>query len=309
MENEWLLFEKAVAAYMNSLSKSAIVTHNIRDQDEQTGANRQRDVIIEDTICHVIPVKVLISCKKYKRKLTEMDIDHFYGELLNSNANKGVLYSYSGFNRLAVSKAKKLKISCFTLIDENKKNSPVPINFDNFYICYPHFYIRLVEKKDINDKYKQWKDIFHEKMENISNFTFLDSICRTIEKHQSEISASLNSNTFPKAWKELCEIYDDNDTETKLSIIFGEFWLVFHYVGEAKFISGVFSFTDNCLLGSFKLPAKNIHKINPGSDWEAIFEIPKNEKNIEVRTIFLRDIRPEILRSIGDYPIEDNRGI
>lgn len=309
MDNEWFLFEKAIASYMKSLSKSAIVTHNVRDQDEQTGASRQRDVIIVDTICQIIPVKVLISCKKYKRKLTEMDIDHFYGELLNSNANKGVLYSYAGFNTLAVSKAKKLKISCFTLIDENRKNSPVKIDFDKFYVCYPHFYIRLVEKNDINDKYKQWRDIFYEKMENESNFTFLDSICKTIEKHQGEISRSLENKTFPKAWKESCEVYDDNDTETKLSIIFGEFWLVFHYVGEAKFLSGVFSFTENYLLGSFKLSAKNIHKINPGPDWEPIVEIPMNDKNNEVLTIFFPDIRSEIMKYIGDYPIEANRGI
>jgi hypothetical protein len=66
---------------------------------------------------HVIyfPLKILVSCKKYKRKLDQQDIDAFNGELISSGAHKGVIYSYSGFNKYAIEKCKVLGISCCKL--------------------------------------------------------------------------------------------------------------------------------------------------------------------------------------------------
>ena len=83
--------------------------------DKHTGKPRQRDVFIQTKICGIIPVKILISCKKYKRNLNQKDIDHFNGELISSGANKGVIYSYSGFNKNAIEKSKVLDICCCRL--------------------------------------------------------------------------------------------------------------------------------------------------------------------------------------------------
>ncbi|HEX4591843.1 MAG TPA: restriction endonuclease, partial [Gemmataceae bacterium] len=112
----WREFEKAVASFVASTDPRAKVTHNAFTPDGQTQRPRQRDVWVEGTIGS-FPLKILVSCKRYKRRLDEDHIDAFSGVVRNSGAHLGVLYSYSGFTEPAVEKAKKLQpaIECCRL--------------------------------------------------------------------------------------------------------------------------------------------------------------------------------------------------
>lgn len=87
----WKDFETAVARFIAALDPDATVKHNVYLPDRDTGHPRQRDVWIEARICGVFPVKVLVSCKRWDRKLNEQDIDAFVGELRSSGAHKGVI--------------------------------------------------------------------------------------------------------------------------------------------------------------------------------------------------------------------------
>ncbi|MBI2150580.1 MAG: restriction endonuclease [Acidobacteria bacterium] len=74
-------------------------------------------------------MKLLISCKRYKRKLNQQDIDAFNGELLSSGAHKGIIYSYSGFGKNAVEKAQKIGICCCTLYKDQAPEIPEILKF------------------------------------------------------------------------------------------------------------------------------------------------------------------------------------
>ena len=52
--------------------------------DKDTGEPRQRDVWIETKVCDHFPLKILVSCKRYKAKLNQQHLDAFIGELRSS---------------------------------------------------------------------------------------------------------------------------------------------------------------------------------------------------------------------------------
>jgi hypothetical protein len=67
---------------------------------------------------------MLISCKRKKARMSQQDIDHFSGELFHSGAHMGLLYAHGGFTQPALTKAKALGISCFTLYENQPADMP-----------------------------------------------------------------------------------------------------------------------------------------------------------------------------------------
>jgi len=143
MDTGWKEFEVAVADFLKAADPNNNVNHNVYLPDKHTKKRRQRDVFLETNLCGFLPIKVLISCKKYKRKLNQQDIDAFYGELISSGAHKGVIYSYSGFNKNAVEKCKVLEISCCKLYHYQPADLPEVLLFD-YYCCVPKGMISLL---------------------------------------------------------------------------------------------------------------------------------------------------------------------
>jgi predicted Mrr-cat superfamily restriction endonuclease len=156
---EWREFEKAVAAFLQALDPTATVRHNITTPDADTGAPRQRDVWIEGRLCRVTPIRVLISCKRYNRPLNEQDIDHFIGEFVSSRANKGIIYSYSGFNGLAIEKADRHNISCMRLYQDAPPDIPEVLFVPHFYCCFPRLALSLIWKEDEEGLLNTWGDL------------------------------------------------------------------------------------------------------------------------------------------------------
>lgn len=80
MTAEWRQFERAVAAFLGALDPSAKVSHDKHIADADTGLSRQRDVWIETSFGGHIPLKILVSCKRKKTKLSQQDVDAFVGD-------------------------------------------------------------------------------------------------------------------------------------------------------------------------------------------------------------------------------------
>ena len=139
---DWENFEAAVARFVKALDPRASVRHNVHLPDRDTGMPRQRDVWVEALVAGMFPVAVLISCKRWKRKLSEQDIDAFVGELASSGARIGVLFSLAGFTAPAIAKAKAHSISCCRLYHNQPADIPESL-YLSVYCCATSFRVGL----------------------------------------------------------------------------------------------------------------------------------------------------------------------
>lgn len=153
---EWRLFEEAVARFLSALDSSAHVVHNAAIPDTDIGDLRQRDVWIETKVLSHFDVKILVSCKKWGRKLDVQDVDAFIGEWKSSGAHIGVIYSFSAFTEPALRKAKTKGISCCRLISGNTPELPESIVIPSY--CFlPRGSVRASAiPEEIVDAPKTW---------------------------------------------------------------------------------------------------------------------------------------------------------
>jgi hypothetical protein len=105
---QWRQFESAVATFVAALDSTATVKHDVRLPDRHTQRPRQRDVWVEARVCQHFPVNVLISCKRWRRTMSQTDIDAFNGECQSAGAQVGVIYAFGGYTKPALEKAEQL---------------------------------------------------------------------------------------------------------------------------------------------------------------------------------------------------------
>ncbi len=128
----WRKFEEAVATFLRALDPQAKIAHDISIPDKDTGTPRQRDVWIDTSVAG-INVSIYVSCKDYKRKINQQDMDAVIGELASSGAHKGVIFAKNGFGEDAIEKAKAHDIDCCILLGDNG-SIELPKELDlNFY--------------------------------------------------------------------------------------------------------------------------------------------------------------------------------
>jgi len=73
----------------------AKVTHNAKLTGTKSGVLRQIDVLAEPSMIGV-PLRVVVECKRYTKKLGIGKVDEFVGKLIDTGAQMGILYAYSG---------------------------------------------------------------------------------------------------------------------------------------------------------------------------------------------------------------------
>lgn len=128
----WRKFEEAVTTFLQALDPQAKITHDVSIPDRDTGKPRQRDVWIESFIAG-FKVNIYVSCKDYKRKINQQDMDAVIGELASSSANKGVIFAKNGFGDDAKKKAKAHNIDCCILLGEDESvEIPKELNLNFF---------------------------------------------------------------------------------------------------------------------------------------------------------------------------------
>lgn len=103
-DDAWLCYERSVGEMLAALDSNASVSHNVKVPGRISGAKRQVDVWVLGSIA-AIDLTIAVECKRRLRRTNIEMIDQFVGKLLDIGADRGVLYSYSGFTTRAVARA------------------------------------------------------------------------------------------------------------------------------------------------------------------------------------------------------------
>jgi hypothetical protein len=288
------------------LDPSASVIHDARLPDQDTGALRQRDVWVEGKLCGLFPIKVLISCKYYKRTLNESDIDHFFGELTGSGADKGVIYSHSGFNKRALDKARKRNISCMKLYENEPPEIPEVLVIPHVYCCYPRFFLNLLWKQDPHGCLRTWSDLFNRPSGEANvDEKVIDFIATTFKQGQQRALQTVGSEgRLPPNWRFECTFKDPDDPEVFVRIVFAEEWRIFEAKLEAYIVNGSYSFTEKKFVGGIASPLIDTWSSDPGPGWILLDERPSKLES-HMSLIFTHgEMRDIITDHFGPMPLQ-----
>jgi hypothetical protein len=100
----WELYERSVREALAALDPRAEVLHNQRVKGRLSGAMRQIDVLARGLVAGV-EIALVVECKMYQRPVAIGDVDQFVGKLIDIGADRGILYSGSGFTGGAAPRA------------------------------------------------------------------------------------------------------------------------------------------------------------------------------------------------------------
>ena len=258
---------------MQALTPNAVVKHSPRLPDKHTGLPRQRDVWVE-AVVGMFPVKMLISCKRLKRKINEQDMDAFVGELQSSGAHKGVVYAFSGFTGPAITKAKALGISCCKLYQDSPAELPDSLHFV-FYCCSQA--LRLWWKSETVDQWEKasFDEVFAIKNQSDDPRTLLEMLIASFtEGEEGAVNHVTSTGRFPENWTASLEIRTGAEEVSPLIISINGIWKVYKGKLEAHLLNGSYSFTENLFAGSQTSPSIDMKGSHPGPGWELIAERP-----------------------------------
>jgi len=297
----WREFEEAVARFAAAMDPHAVVTHNAKLPDRDTGRRRQRDVWIEAKICGHFLVRILVSCKRYARKLHQGDIDTFIGELVSSDAHKGVLYSYSGFNVPALEKARARGICCCRLFQNEPADIPLTLSFRDHYCCAAQIMLRVSPGPRPEWGFRVWRDLLLAPIPGADGL-IVDAI--TSAFHEAEQQAVLTARLagpFPLPF-EATVVVPASDLYPNFRVTaFGK-WKVFKSRFEFVLLEGSYSYTSGDFKGSIHGPSIDRLSTHPGLGWDQIDEPPANLTNTVLAILYKADTRSALLESQGPHP-------
>ncbi|WP_400996415.1 restriction endonuclease [Agromyces sp. GXQ0307] len=98
-------YEMDVADLLARADPGATVEWNAHVVGRASGRCRQIDALIEGSFA-TIEMAIAIECKKHGRKVTIGVVDEFIGKVIDSGADRGVLYSWEGADAGAIARAK-----------------------------------------------------------------------------------------------------------------------------------------------------------------------------------------------------------
>jgi len=261
----WREFEIAVAQFLQTLDPASRVIHDLKQPDGDTGHSRQRDVWIETRFGGHIPIKILVSCKRKKAKLSQQDIDAFRGELLSSNAGMGILYSFSGFTKPALEKAERLGISCCRLYFEQAPDLPSVLKFQALYCREQH---RLRSFGGGIPSVGRMADLMATKLD-------LDGAVRTVAEHlverydQERPDVSKLGIAVPDDWSVSLNLEDFRGYGSVTVSLDGRF-RIFRASFDSWLVSGSYSFANEDFKGSVSTPFIDRFSDHPGPGWQEI---------------------------------------
>ena len=266
MSAPWQDFGRAVAALCQALAPDAKVTHDAKTVDVDIGSRRQRDVWIEAPMGGHFRVKILVSCKRYARKVTVQQVDAFLGELGSSGANLGVIYSAAGFTRNALAKAKARGISACVLLANQPPPIPAVLLFDAYFLDER---IQLVATGLTGAV--DWKAL-------LNADTVIDG--ETLPVHRalaagfasdlSKLQEAVGDKAMPVRVKMVTVAEADGIEPVRVGV--QSQWAIFRVRTEAWLVNGSYNFTAEDFKGSIATPSIDTWSSDPGLGWEPIGE-------------------------------------
>ncbi len=299
-EADWKLFEKNVANFLSAHGPSARVTHDLRQIDPDTGSTRQRDVWVELDLCGLVQIKVLVSCKRWERKLFAPDVEHFYGELLGASAHLGLLYSYSGFGDTAVPKAQLLgrgQIHCCQLYSDEQTDIPQALILKQCYCAASVPRIALVEAPPVELNIEKWSDIFS------FDPTATDKIKHAFDQLTEHARNELKSTPgFPLAYQ--CELWlsDTASATPPIKIRLTLDWTLYEADVETTLLNGTYCLTNGQFIGEQKTPIIDMQSPHPGPAWTRLDHQPPFPEAGVIAVLF-GPIKDEPLRSLSEKSV------
>lgn len=301
----WREYEKAVSAFIVALDPNVDVQHNTFIPDIHTKGRRQRDVFIETKISNFFPIKIMISCKRIKRKLNEQDIDAFNGEFISSGANKGVIFSYSGFNDLAIEKCKVLGFSCCMLFENSPPNLPEVLAITKMYLCNSRINIDILEPFDRRWNVSTWEDLFNIKESNeyvIDKIVEYFHACETESMRNAE--KNIDGNYFPLNVSTEFEVTNQKEFDP-LKIRVNCSWRYHEGNINAILINGIYSFSDRNFIGSQTFPTIDSQSCVQNGDWTILSEIPNKKVNsFGINFLSNGDVKKSLVEGLSNIKID-----
>lgn len=299
-EPKWREFEKSVARFVTALSPNAHVTHDFKQRDRHHAGVRQRDIWVNATLLGHFPVVALISCKRWKRKLSTTDVEHFDGELRHSGANVGVLYSYSGYTKGAIDKAKALHIACCQLFEDCPPQIPVALPLLT-YVCRGQAKLELIGNLQRELQASNWGEIFNLHCDDgrLTLDAINDAYLAAEESSASNLSAS---RKIPQPFLNRITIFAEPPRGPLWLQIVGR-WKFFRAITEAHIVNGSYEVTGGDFKGSFTTPWIDRFDPNLGPGWEVLPEPPVIAGDYAILVLRIADIRPQLIDSLGNVPV------
>lgn len=295
---DWEKFELAVTTFCQALAPDATVTHDAMIADVDTGLPRQRDVWIEAQIGGHFPIKILVSCKRYSRKVDAQKLDAFIGELLSSGAHKGVIYSLMGFTRGALAKAKKKEITCCVLLANQPPPIPDVITVVAYYLDER---IRLIAR-GINGP-ADWKEMLNANGEfEGEEMPAYRALARLFAADGQAPHDAFSVQPTPVR-QSVLTLREDNEAEALQLGVRCE-WAIYRARTEAWLVNGSYSFTEGEFKGGFSSPCIDTWSFEPGPGWERIDEEHVAAGNTIKFYRRVGDIEPPLAAiASGDSPV------
>lgn len=282
----WQDFEQAVAALCQALAPDAKVTHDAKTPDIDTGSLRQRDVWIEALIGGHFPVKILVSCKRYARKVTVQQVDAFLGELGSSGANMGVLYSASGFTKDALAKAKARGISACVLLANQPPPIPEVLQFEAYFLDERPQLVATGLTGAVD-----WQELLNaDSVIDDEKMPAHEALAALFAGNLPALQEALGSKAMPVRLN-MITLYETPDTEP-FQIGVQSQWAVYRARTEAWLVNGSYNFTGDDFKGSIATPSIDTQSSDPGPGWELISEDEIGAGNTLKFYRFARDIAP-----------------
>lgn len=264
---DWRVFETSVATFLQALDPNSKVTHNANLPDRDTGRSRQRDVWIETSYGGHIKFNILVSCKKYRRRVSVQDMDAFLGELSSSGAAVGVLYSYSGFSPAALEKARARGVSCCSLYENEPAHIPGSIIYDsyfyraNFQMSYRA--TNLIDRAELLRLMRMRREVDGKLVGAIPQ------LAAHYDEYVTGAVAKGKGYIFDRAAQISVSIHNVPTAGTFTAIL-AITWDVFRARQEAFLVSGSYNFTDSSFAGEITGPAINMVNATPDAGWELL---------------------------------------
>jgi hypothetical protein len=260
----WRSFEQAVAEFLQALDPGAKVAHDVQTPDSDTGEPRQRDVWIETTFGGHLPIKILVSCKRTKRRISQQDMDAFYGELSSSGANKGVLYAFSGFTKQALIKAQRKEISCCRLYDDQAPDIPDILAFSS--LCRKE-QVKLSVSGLSNTSAITIGDIFDAPvLDHQNDSRALATLLRMYDENREVARLGIAGPTLP-SWSAFLNVPVSN-RQIRLGLISA--WATYRARTEYCLVNGSYSILNKDFKGTQTTPGIDTQGTHPGPGWERV---------------------------------------